>query len=244
MKTKKTIIKFLKITFLIAGFGFLIFGFFQLFKGDFFRIDQVVCFDSLDKVQPCQTDLWMKINSMVLGKNLIFLSPQKLSQEIQNELIVVKEVKLEKKLPRRLIIYLGKRKPIAVVEAKGEYWEVDYQGVVLAKPSQPTDLPLVVSEELSLSADNRRIESSPVLASLDCLYRLLFKSIEVRRLEITSSQKLTLYLKTGPEVLISLERDLQPQVDSLQLIYERAKIEGRQIKKIDLRFDKPVITNG
>lgn len=241
MPPKRLLNWFLKIIFLLVGFGFLLLVLFQLFKGELFQIDQVVCFDNQS---PCESDLWMRINGLVLGKNLISLSPQKLSQEIQDELIVVDEVKIKKKLPKKLIVYLTKRNPIAVLEAKGEYWQVDYQGVVLTKLSQPSGLPLIVGDELSLSADSKRIESSSLLASLDCLYRLLFKSIEVRRLEITNHRELKLYLKTGPTVLVSLGQDLQQQVDSLQLILERAKIEGKEIKLIDLRFDKPVINYG
>jgi len=40
----------------------------------------------------------------------------------------------------------------------------------------------------------------------------------------------------------SLEKDLIFQVNSLQVILKRAKIEGKVFEKIDLRFGKPVIT--
>jgi hypothetical protein len=59
--------------------------------------------------------------------------------------------------------------------------------------------------------------------------------------EIINSSELAVYLRTGPKVLVSAESNHQQQVDSLQLVLTRTKIEGRKIKEIDLRFDKPVI---
>lgn len=234
MKTKKTIVKLVKLIFLITGFILIIFSVFQLLRGDFFKINQIVC---LDRDQPCQTDWWFKVNGLVLGKNIISLSPQKTEELIKEELPGIDQVEIKKKLPDKLIVYLTKRKPIAVVEVNSDYYQVDYQGIILAKLDQPTDLPLIV-------CSNRQFESPVILSSLDFLYQLLISGIEARRLEITDSRELTVFLKTGPKVLISLDKNIKEQVDSLQLILERAKIEGKQIELIDLRFDKPVISYG
>jgi len=243
VKTKKTILKLVKLIFLLAGFILIVFSLFQLVRGDFFRINQVICFDNLNRDRPCQTDWWFKVNSLVLGKNIVFLSPQKTEQLIKDELPGIEQVEIDKKLPDKLIVYLTKRKPIAVVEANKDYYQVDYQGIILAKLDQPTDLPLIASGELSVMADNHQLESPLILSSLDFLYQLLISNIEARRLEITDSRELTVFLKTGPKVLIPLDKNTKEQVDSLQLILERAKIEGKQIELIDLRFDKPVVTN-
>lgn len=241
MKTKKTLVKLVKLIFLIAGGILIVFFLFQLLRGDFFKINQVICFDNLDKVTPCQADWWFKVNGLVLGKNIILLSPPKTEQLIKNELPGIDQVEVKKKLPDKLIVYLTKRKPIAVIETNSDYYQVDYQGIILAKLDQPTDLPLVVGDEIELSDDKQKIKSSQILACLKFLYQLMFENIEVQRIKVTNSQESTFNLKTGAEVLINLEKDWQRQVDSLQLILKRAKIEGKQIKVIDLRFDKPVI---
>ena len=43
-------------------------------------------------------------------------------------------------------------------------------------------------------------------------------------------------------VLFSKEKEYASQVASLQFILSRSKIEGKIPQKIDLRFDKPVLT--
>ncbi len=239
MKTKKKILQVLKIVFLGTGSILIIVSLFLLFQGEFFKINQVTCYEN---DHPCSSDLWFKVSGLVLGKNIISLSPQIVEEKIKNELVTIDEVKIQKKLPNILTVHLSRKRPLAVVETRDGYYQVDYQGTILAILDQPTDLPLVTGGQLSLSADGKKIDSPSILTSLDCLYQLLFRTIEVRRAEIGEANLLTLSLKKGPTVEISLSQEVKKQVDSLQLILERAKIEGKQIEVIDLRFDKPVVT--
>lgn len=48
-------------------------------------------------------------------------------------------------------------------------------------------------------------------------------------------------LQSGEEILFTSEKPLSSQISSLQLIYPRLKIEGKQFQKLDLRFDRPII---
>jgi hypothetical protein len=50
-----------------------------------------------------------------------------------------------------------------------------------------------------------------------------------------------LLVDSRPRMIFELEKDVLRQLASLQLILQKAKINGREIKTIDLRFDKPVI---
>ncbi len=43
------------------------------------------------------------------------------------------------------------------------------------------------------------------------------------------------------EVIFSSKKDLQSQIASLQLITKRLTIEGKRFKRLDFRYDKPVI---
>lgn len=46
------------------------------------------------------------------------------------------------------------------------------------------------------------------------------------------------------KVVFSLDRDLNRQLASLQLIWQKAKMNSKSIDQIDLRFDKPVLIYG
>lgn len=49
-------------------------------------------------------------------------------------------------------------------------------------------------------------------------------------------------LKQKEEVVFTSDRDLVTQVSSLQVILSRLTMESKRVKRVDLRFDKPVIT--
>lgn len=48
-------------------------------------------------------------------------------------------------------------------------------------------------------------------------------------------------LKDDGEVWFSMNKDFISQVDFLQIILTRLKTEGKKIKKVDFRFDKPTV---
>lgn len=50
-----------------------------------------------------------------------------------------------------------------------------------------------------------------------------------------------LLLDYHPKVAFSLITDIQKQIASLQLLLQKAKIDGREMSLIDLRFDRPVV---
>lgn len=48
-------------------------------------------------------------------------------------------------------------------------------------------------------------------------------------------------LETKEEILLSRDKDLAEQIASLQLILSRLTMEGREFRKLDLRFNKPIV---
>lgn len=49
-------------------------------------------------------------------------------------------------------------------------------------------------------------------------------------------------LENNGEVVINPEKDLEKQVSSLQLIISQLKIDGKAFKRLDFRYEKPIIT--
>ena len=48
-------------------------------------------------------------------------------------------------------------------------------------------------------------------------------------------------LKDGPRVFFSQEKDVDFQVNTLQLIIQRLTIDKRTVISVDLRYDKPIV---
>jgi len=57
-----------------------------------------------------------------------------------------------------------------------------------------------------------------------------------------SDGSFTVELESGGEVILSSKKELMSQLTSLQLILSRLTIEGKKLKKLDFRFDNPVVS--
>ena len=49
-------------------------------------------------------------------------------------------------------------------------------------------------------------------------------------------------LTDGSLVILSSQKDVNTEISSLQFILKRLTMEGKEFTKLDLRFEKPVIT--
>ncbi len=70
----------------------------------------------------------------------------------------------------------------------------------------------------------------------------LYKNnIQYSRVDVATDSSYIVFLKDDGTVLISNEKNLSDQITSLQVILSRLTIEGRKFKKLDLRFNQPII---
>lgn len=73
--------------------------------------------------------------------------------------------------------------------------------------------------------------------------RKMLKDKNIQYGKVTYGDDLSFYvdLRDGGQVILSLNKGLENQISSLQLILSRLTIEGKRLKKLDFRFNKPVI---
>lgn len=57
-----------------------------------------------------------------------------------------------------------------------------------------------------------------------------------------SDSSMVIQLSDGKEVVLSGQKNINEQISSLQLILTRLTMEGREYERLDLRFDKPIIS--
>lgn len=58
----------------------------------------------------------------------------------------------------------------------------------------------------------------------------------------TADATFTIKLKDGGVVILSAKKNIGKQIASLQLILSRLTIEGKKLKNLNFKFDKPVVT--
>jgi len=229
-------VKILRIFGLIALVGGLV----LILKSDFWKISRIEC---RQNENPCSPELWTEITSLTFGKNIIFFPTEAVKKEIFREKPTLKAVKIKKKLPNKLIFELKEREGIVALGLEGEqgFYIVDSEGVLLAK-TKNSSLPLILlSQPIGLDI-GQKIEEEEILRAINFLTNLRLNLFEPKQARIISPFSLEVLLKGDVTLLFSLKKEAQIQLDSLQFIFSRSKIEGKTIRKIDLRFDKPVLT--
>lgn len=225
--------KFLVISLLILGIVFWL-------KSDFWQIKRIDCRFSGD---PCWPNLWAELMNKTLGKNILFLSPSKLALEIKQSHPEFSQVEISKHLPHNLLFEIEARKVVvAIGKEGGDFYLADKEGILLKKVKETSDLPRVlINNELGQNI-GEKIEEEMVLKEILLLHQSQLRLLQPKSAQATSERVIEIRLKDDLQVLFSVQKDIDVQLDSLQFILERTKIEGEKPKRIDLRFDKPVIT--
>lgn len=67
------------------------------------------------------------------------------------------------------------------------------------------------------------------------------ENFNIDTIQTATDSSILVTTKEGQEFIFSPVKDLSEQVASLQAVITRLTIEGKRIKRVDLRFDNPVI---
>lgn len=68
------------------------------------------------------------------------------------------------------------------------------------------------------------------------------KNISFQSIDTANDLSIVVKLDKNKEVVIDPDKDIGEQLSSLQLIIAQLKIEGKSFKRLDFRYQKPIIT--
>lgn len=232
---KKNIARIFFLLFLIS----LFFTLFLFLRSDFFRLQKVDCFL---EGRRCPSEIWLTLYSLTADKSALSFSPGFLEKEIKERYFQILTVKAQIKLPQVLVVNLTQRNPLLVLSLPDQAWLIDQEGIILGRPDQDSRLPQIVAPApASPIFPGTNLDQTPYFSLFHLGRLLLQKQILFQKGESTAAQ--ATITASDWQALFSLQKELAPQVDSLQLILSKAKIEGEIPRVIDLRFEKPIITN-
>jgi cell division septal protein FtsQ len=223
--------KLLIVVLVLAGIGFLV-------TSNFFKIDQVDC--QVNNT-PCRAELWSDLLSASAGRNLLFLSTKKLTEELLAKNPDFADLKIEKQLPSGLRIHVSKRKSTVAVKLNGDYYLADEQGVLLSKEASAGDYPVVIPDTRLDSRLGESLKSDRVLKAIDLLTGSLWRLMAPETATVVSDHMIKVTYADKVEAFFSVTKNTHDQLDSLHFILKRSKMEGSRLKQVDLRFDKPVL---
>ncbi len=180
----------------------------------------------------------MNIDDQKLSKNLLFLSTDKLQASLSEEYWLLSSIKVSKHYPHTLVISAKTRKPIASMATPFGLLLLDLDGVVVDKESS-VSLPLLEIPVATVAVGSK-ITDPATVAALGFLAQV-DGALPIERITINDSMSLVARTQTT-DILFTHNANTVAIADTLQTLFDGFKIKGTLPTRVDLRFDKPVVT--
>jgi cell division septal protein FtsQ len=182
----------------------------------------------------------------IINKSLLLLDTDKISEKIINENYLVKTAKVEKIWPSKLKITISLYEPCASLIVNNGFFNLSCDGRILQKSRNMIQYLPVINYYQKLNNNSFQtgdwIDYKDIRHVLFFINKLSEISIKVLTVDIKGQDMLVFNLIDDKKVIFSNSKDQDIQDYQLELIIKQFKIEGRNYKKIDLRFDKPIIS--
>ncbi len=251
-----------KILLTISSLILLISSLFLLFW--FFKVLKVVAISENAK---CLDGVNLESEAGVLGQSIFLVDKNKIEAKLRKKYSCIGSVEVKRKFPFEVIVKVsGKRAVFELVLNKepifgeinlmeassstqeatiniepnrgsGESFLVDFEGKIFAKALENEGIQKIEYVRDSLEV-GQIIESPKVRNAIIIFEKLKEYQVPVTRVVWDGDM---LFFDDKPQLLFSLIRDPARQSASLQLILQKAKMNSKEMDKIDLRFDKIVV---
>jgi len=181
----------------------------------------------------------------IINKSLLLLDTDKIGEKIIRENYLVKTAKVEKIWPNNLKITVSLYEPCASLIVNNGFFNLSCDGRILQKSKNNIQYLPVINYYQKLNNNSFQtgdwIDYKDIRNVLFFINKLSGINLTVLTIDIKGQDMLVFNLIDGKQVIFSDIKDKDIQDYQLELIIKQFKIEGRNYKKIDLRFDKPII---
>lgn len=184
------------------------------------------------------------IETFFIKKNIVFLQDKEIANHISTRFprLIVKNI--EKQYPSVLMLYLGIEKPFAFLRTDGGYVSVSQKGIVLQK--ERTDAIPFPAISFYQPIRHNEYQVGQVVSYTQLQKTFIFikalieEGYQVETVAIDSVDMIACKTR-GFTVAFSQKRDTELQKYELRQLVKQLKIGALRVKRLDLRFDKPVV---
>ncbi|MBI4037636.1 hypothetical protein HY382_01155 [Candidatus Curtissbacteria bacterium] len=176
------------------------------------------------------------IDDGLKGRNLLLLDSATTAEKLRKESSCIKDVKIKKIIPGKLIIEIETQKEVAKIE-NGSL-ALTENGLITGQTNP--NLPTIYSGSLLSASPGQTISDPEILQTLKISGLLTKSDFNAQSIRLVDGD-IAFYDANGLIVLFSKSQDPKTQVDSLQQVLAKTKIDASKIAKIDLRFIQPVV---
>lgn len=176
-------------------------------------------------------------NLQIAGKFLFTIDTSVLESNFKDQFPCAADIEITKAYPSTLEILVEVRQPVLGIAETQLF--VTQDGLIVLEAARL--LPqLFLPSKLNL-VPGQKVTSPEILIAAQIASLINKTDFTLASLRFVNGD-LVLYDPQGLAVILSKDKDPKLQVDSLQQVLAKAKIDDANLAKIDLRFDKPVLT--
>lgn len=181
----------------------------------------------------------------LIGKNLFFLDKDKIAKQTIKENFYLKVAEIEKIWPDTVKVSVRIYDPCALLIVNGGFFNLSCDGRILERKNNKQPFFPVINYYQKLNNNFFQtgdwIDYEDIKKTLHFVNQLKQLDIVPLTIDIKGQDMLLFKLIDGKEIIFSNSKDREVQDYQLELIVKQFKIEGKEFKKIDLRFNKPII---
>ncbi|OGK37605.1 hypothetical protein A3F03_00080 [Candidatus Roizmanbacteria bacterium RIFCSPHIGHO2_12_FULL_41_11] len=179
-------------------------------------------------------------------QNLLWLDTKAMSRIIVTQNSWVLQAKVEKVYPNTIYLYVSITQPLAYLQSDDGYFLLSENGRIVDKLKNiAAKLPVISYYQRFSYADisvGNYLSSKDLRDSLYFLDKINSLGFTINSIDIASFHMLGLYTIDNKQFLFSAEKDKEIQIYQVEEICKEFKIKGKEFQIIDVRFDKPVVT--
>lgn len=188
-----------------------------------------------------ETDLKEISRTYLQSKNIFSANIEGLKQRMLELFRGIKEVNISRELPNKITVNVTERKPIAIFRSTKtqEKFIVDADGYVLGTVIETDDYPVIdYAPDIKVGLFINR--------DLVPIYTDIIKGLDGEKL-VSSSLSFfdtytKVYLSTGTEIVLSNAKSITDSINIAKELLENLEKEKKVVKKIDLRYDKVIVS--
>jgi hypothetical protein len=181
----------------------------------------------------------------LINKSLIFVSEDKIADEIVKENFLIKTANVEKIWPNKLRITVTFYVPCVSLLVNSGFFSLSCDGRILQKTKDILQYLPVINYYQKLNSRSFQtgswVDYKDIKQALFFIDKLKEINLTPLTIDIRGQDMLVFNLIGSQQIIFSNDKDKSVQDYQLELIVKQFKIEGKEFKKIDLRFDKPII---
>lgn len=203
----------------------------------YWGIDQVFRLQTLVVVG---NNFQVAIDEKRLAKNVLFFPSERLRQELLNDYPILEDVIFRKQLPHAIEMSVLVREPVLEIQTPKQVVFVAHGGVTTAPPLINNRILPILHIDLPPVSVGKLITHPLVQVAVRFIEEKP-SELQVSRMQAMDFGSLSVFTDMT-EVVLTSGGDMKEKSRTLQSLLWGFRMKGASPTRVDLRFDKPVVT--